>query len=114
MREMYMRKVSASLKPGGRVFIGLIILGVLFAVSLVKGYVLSPATHHRALKLKRDLIQRKIANVEAEIARIGGSRDPVRGLFVEEHPGLRSLRERLAELREMAKGVEGELRERQL
>lgn len=43
MREMYMRKVSASLKQGGLVFVALIILGLLFAVSLVKGYV--PAGH---------------------------------------------------------------------
>jgi hypothetical protein len=74
----------------------------------------APSVQRRALKLQRDLIQRKIASVEAEIARIGGSGDPVRGLFVEEHPGCRSLRERLTELREMAKGIEGELKERQL
>jgi hypothetical protein len=64
----------------------------------------------RALKLQRDLIQRKIASVEAEIARIGGSGDAVRGLFVEEHPGLRSLRERLAELQELALEIERELK----
>jgi regulator of protease activity HflC (stomatin/prohibitin superfamily) len=43
MREMYMRKIGASLKQGGLLFVGLVILGVLVAVSLVKGYV--PAGH---------------------------------------------------------------------
>ena len=71
---------------------------------------LSPAAHRRALMLQRDLIQRKIASVEAEIALIEGSGNPEPGLFEKEHMGLRSLRERLAELREMAKGIERELR----
>ena len=43
MREMYMRKISAGLKQGGVLFVGLVILGVLVAVSLFKGYV--PAGH---------------------------------------------------------------------
>jgi hypothetical protein len=51
-----------------------------------------------------------MASVEADIARIGGSGDSVRGLFVEEHPGLRSLRERLVELQELAAGIEQELK----
>lgn len=73
---------------------------------------LSPAAHRRALKLQRDLIQRKIANVEAEIALIESSGNPEPGLFEQEPPGLRSLRERLSELREMRKGIERELRGR--
>jgi hypothetical protein len=70
---------------------------------------LSPSAHRRALQLQRDFIQRKIASVEAEITLIEGSGNPEPGLFEQEHPGLRSLRQRLAEFREMAKGVEGEL-----
>lgn len=70
---------------------------------------LSPAAHRRALKLQRDLIQRKIASVKAEIALIEGSGNPEPGLFEQEDSGLRSLRERLAELREMRQGIEGEL-----
>jgi len=72
---------------------------------------LSRSAHRRALKLQRDLIQRKIASVEAEIALIEGSGnpEPEPGLFEQGNSGLRSLRERLAELREMAKGIEREL-----
>ncbi len=55
-------------------------------------------------------IQHKIASVEAEIALIEGSGNPEPGLFEKEHMGLQSLRRRLAELREMAKGIEQELR----
>jgi hypothetical protein len=55
-------------------------------------------------------LQRKIASVEAEIALIEGSSNPEPGLFEQENLGLRSLRERVAELREMAKEIEGELK----
>jgi hypothetical protein len=62
--------------------------------------------------LQRDLIQRKIASVEAEIALIEGSGNPGPGLFEQEHSGLRSLRERLITLREMAKKIQQELRQK--
>jgi hypothetical protein len=71
---------------------------------------LSPSAQRRALQLQRDLIQRKIGSVEAEIALIEGSGNPEPGLFEQEQAGLESLRERLAELREMAKGIEQALK----
>lgn len=43
MREIYMRRVSASLKRGGLVTVGVIVLGLLLVISLAKGYV--PAGH---------------------------------------------------------------------
>ena len=48
-------------------------------------------------------------SVEAEIAAMEGGPDPEPTLFPQEHPGLRSLRDRLAQLREVAAGIEAEL-----
>jgi len=70
---------------------------------------ISRAAHRRNLKLQRDLIQRKIPSVEAEIAQVEGSGNPEPGLFMQEPAGVHSLREELAELRESVAGIEMEL-----
>jgi prohibitin 1 len=43
LREIYMRRVSAGLKRGGMIGVGVIVLGLLLVISLAKGYV--PAGH---------------------------------------------------------------------
>lgn len=57
-------------------------------------------------------IREKIGSVEAEIAVVEESYRLEPSLFPQEHPGLRSLRQRLAQLGEVAAGIETELRRR--
>lgn len=67
---------------------------------------LSPAARRRALLLRLNRIQRKVATAEAELAAAGGAN--ASGLF-QDH-GVRSLQERLTKLRETSRRIEVELR----
>ena len=68
------------------------------------------ALHQKQEYARRlEIIHRKITSVEQEIALIEGGGKPKPNLFEQEHSGLRSLRERLARLRELAAGIEKEL-----
>ncbi len=66
----------------------------------------------RAIDLRLQPIPRKIAKVEGEIAVAQGVAAPSPGLFAQEHPTRRSLRNRLAQLRENSVGIEKELSRR--
>ncbi len=52
----------------------------------------------------------QVGTVEEEIGAIEGSQGRNPGLFKEEHTGLRSLRNGLTQFREMATGIQAELR----
>ncbi|MCI0724074.1 MAG: hypothetical protein L0338_34710 [Acidobacteria bacterium] len=67
---------------------------------------LSALAHHRALRLRLRTIERKVAKVEDEIATASASASSL-GLF--DHPGLRSLRERRADLLRTASDSEAAL-----
>ena len=68
-----------------------------------------PKACRRALRLRLKRIRRKIAKVEEEIAEAQGGAEPNPGLFSQEHPALCSLRDRLAQLREVTEGIERKL-----
>lgn len=73
---------------------------------------LSGAARRCALRLRLERIQEKIATGEAEITAAENEQRPEPGLFPHEHRGLRSLRERLVQLRELPTGTEAALRAR--
>ncbi len=62
---------------------------------------LSPPGRRHALRLRLEHIHRRIARVEEEIAEAQGGSELNPGLFGQEHPALRSLRDWLARLREV-------------
>lgn len=61
--------------------------------------ILSRRARRCALQLRLENIHRKIAKVEEEIAGVQGGSRSNPGLFEQEHPGLRSLREGLGQFR---------------
>lgn len=69
---------------------------------------LSSFARRRTLRLRLERIREKIGSVEARIAAIEGEPRPESGLFPQEYPGLRSVRARLTQLRELAAGIEEE------
>lgn len=72
---------------------------------------LSPAAKRRSLKLRLEIIERKIASIEGEIQLVErGSPQGTPRLFEQEPPGLASLRERHRHLLEIAAKMQGELR----
>jgi len=73
--------------------------------------VLSSQARRRALQLRREDIRHKIARVQQEIAGMEtGNPDPNPGLFDGEPAGLRSLRDRLDQLKGIERGLLKDLR----
>jgi hypothetical protein len=72
---------------------------------------LSQSARRRALQLRLKDIQHKIARVQQEIADLeGGNPEPKTSLFDREPAGLRSLRDRLDQLKGIERGLRKDLR----
>jgi hypothetical protein len=72
---------------------------------------LSSQARHRALQHRLERIQYKIAQVQQEIADLeGGNPDSKPSLFDRESAGLRSLRDRLDQLKGIERGLRKDLR----